>query len=535
MKHKLATSLLIVAALVASTFAALSGAKPAAAAPNDNYPGQRWLINGGCPEKPGTPPPCRDDNAILIWDEMLLRVIRLHPPQTGPTVTSRALAVLHTATYDAWAAYDAVAVPTLANGNVRQPESERLGQTGLDNKREAISYAAYRVLRNLFPAGPQYPNIAQAKFDEQMAAMGYPINPSTPSAAATVGIQAADAVITSRANDGSNQQNGYADTTNYQPVNTWDKVNVPWRWQPLCVPNPNPPPGAELCPGGAVQKPLTPQWKNVTPFALDAPNQFVPPGPPQLADGSFDPKDIDTALADTSNLTDAKKMMAEYWADGPKSEFPPGHWAVIAQALSRKRPHSIDTDAKMFFALGNAVLDAGISAWLCKYDAKWDLWRPITAIRERNKGKMINSWKGPYKGYGLVPAEQWIPYQAPNVITPPFPEYTSGHSTFSGAARIAIVAFLGTDSFNAQVTIPAGTSAFEPRTQTNPGTPAKDVVLKWKNLLDASDQAGWSRRYGGIHFYSGDMHGRANGASIGYWVYDKAKTYFNGTATPATP
>jgi hypothetical protein len=61
------------------------------------------------------------------------------------------------------------------------------------------------------------------------------------------------------------------------------------------------------------------------------------------------------------------------------------------------------------------------------------------------------------------------------------------------------------------------------------------VVLSWKNLLDASDQAGWSRRYGGIHFYSGDMHGRANGASVGYWAYDKAKTYFNGTATPATP
>jgi hypothetical protein len=545
-KHKLVTTLLVVAALVVSTFA-LSGAKPAAAAPNDNYPGQRWLINGGCPEKPGTSPPCRDDNAILIWDEMLLRAIRLHPPQTGPTVTSRALAVLHTATYDAWAAYDSVAVPTLVNGNVRQPASERTGQAGLDNKREAISYAAYTVLRDLFPVA-RYPNIAQAKWDEQMVAMSYPTDPSTPSAAATVGIQAANAVTASRADDGSNQVGGYADTTNYHSVNTWDTVNVPWRWQPLCVPNSNPPPDAEPCgPGKFVQKAYTPQWKNVTPFALNAPNQFKPPGPPKLANGSYDPKDIDTALADTSNLTDTKKMMAEYWADGPKSEFPPGHWAVIAQALSRKRPNSIDTDAKMFFVLGNAVLDAGISAWSAKYqlddpattvkEPTWDFWRPITAIRERYKTKMINSWKGPYKGYGLVPAEQWIPYQAPNVVTPPFPEYSSGHSTFSGAARIAIVAFLGTDSFNAQVVIPAGTSAFEPRNDSLglAGTPAKDVVLSWKNLLDASDQAGWSRRYGGIHFYSGDMHGRANGASVGYWAYDKAKTYFNGTATPATP
>jgi hypothetical protein len=115
-----------------------------------------------------------------------------------------------------------------------------------------------------------------------------------------------------------------------------------------------------------LQKPLTPQWKNIKSFALTAPNQFVPPGPPKLANGEYNPADIDTALADTSNLTDTKKMMAENWADGPKSEFPPGHWAVIAGAISRKRGHSIDTDAKMFFVLGNAVLDAGVSAWSAK-------------------------------------------------------------------------------------------------------------------------------------------------------------------------
>jgi hypothetical protein len=77
------------------------------------------------------------------------------------------------------------------------------------------------------------------------------------------------------------------------------------------------------------------------------------------------------------------------------------------------------------------------------------------------------------------------------------------------------------------VTIPKGTSLFEPGS-----VPAKDVVLSWKNLLDASEQAGMSRRYGGIHFYSGDKHGRANGASVGYWVYDKATRYFNGVEPP---
>ena len=95
---------------------------------------------------------------------------------------------------------------------------------------------------------------------------------------------------------------------------------------------------------------------------------------------------------------------------------------------------------------------------------------------------------------------------------------------------MAILAFTGSDTFQAQVTIPKGSSLIEPGT-----TPAKDVVLSWRDMLDASEQAGMSRRYGGIHFYSGDKHGRANGASVGYWVYDRATKYFSGTATPATP
>jgi hypothetical protein len=544
------TAVLMVMALILSTFAALSGTKPAAAAPN-RPPDTHWPIDGLAPN-PDT------DNAILTWDEELLQAVRLHPGTTGPTVTSRALAVLHTATYDAWAAYDATAVPTLANGNSRVTVTDPTEREA--NKKEAVSYAAFRVLQNLFPQGSRYPFIEapnpvgkMADFKGQMAFYGYATDGSTPTTAAQIGDRAAAAVIADRAYDGANQAGGYAAPPgSYTPAADWYQPTVRWRWQPLCVVSPDGmkagvswPPPAGTCPGPnyAPQKALTPHWKNVRSFALDAPDQFMPPGPPRLANGQYDPKDIETALADTSNLTDAKKMTAEYWSDGAGSEFPPGHWAVIAQALSRKRGHSLDTDAKMFFVLGNALLDAGISAWSAKFtldDPKtagvdpWDFWRPITAIRTYygDAGKMINSWRGPYQGYGLVPAAQWRPYQANNVITPPFPEYTSGHSTFSGAARVAIIAFTGTDSFSARVTIPAGSSTIEPRDPDKgiAGTPAKNVVLSWKNLLDASDQAGMSRRYGGIHFYSGDMYGRLNGASVGYWVYDKATKYFSGNA-----
>jgi hypothetical protein len=284
----------------------------------------------------------------------------------------------------------------------------------------------------------------------------------------------------------------------------------------------------------AVQKPLTPQWEYVTPFGpLDPtthmPAEFQLPGPPKLADGSYDPSDIDQALRDTSSLTDAQKVKAEYWADGPRSEFPPGHMAVFAQALSRMRKDTLDQDAKLFFALGSALMDASIAAWACKYDPKNDFVRPITAIRERYKNQQVTSWLGPGKGFGHVLGQNWQPYQALDVVTPPFPEYVSGHSTFSGAGRTILGAFFGTDNFNAKVTIKAGSSRIEPST-----TPGRDVVLSWKTLGDASDEAGMSRRYGGIHFQTGDQHGRGLGKVLAYDDWVKAQTYFDGTATEPT-
>jgi hypothetical protein len=250
-----------------------------------------------------------------------------------------------------------------------------------------------------------------------------------------------------------------------------------------------------------------------------------PFNPPKLADGSYDPSDIDLALRDTSSLTDAQKVKAEYWADGPGSEFPPGHMALFAQALSRMRNNTVDQDVKLFFALGNALMDASISAWGVKYNN--DFWRPITAIRYRYKDKQVNSWLGPGMGYGKVLGQNWLPYQALNVVTPPFPEYVSGHSTFSAAGRTVLLAFFGTDNFNAKVTIKAGSSKIEQ------GVPAKDVVLSWNTLTAAADEAGMSRRYGGIHFKSGDEHGRSLGRVIGYNDWTEAQTYFNGTADPA--
>jgi hypothetical protein len=318
-----------------------------------------------------------------------------------------------------------------------------------------------------------------------------------------------------RHKDGSNQLGGYADTTGYQPVNTPDKVVDRWRWQPLRVPLGDP--------NGTVQKALTPQWRLVVPFGMRSPYGRDVPGPPELPGGGWSPEDIETAAKETAHLDDPSKIKAEYWADGPRSEFPPGHWAVFAQAASRKRGHSLDDDVKLFFALGNALMDASIAAWAWKY--KYDYVRPITAIREHYRGQVIQGWLGPYRGFGPIKGEEWIPYQELHVVTPPFPEYISGHSTFSAAGARVLSMFTGSDSFGASVTVRAGTSRIEPRTPSHPGTPAKDVTLSWATFTEAADEAGWSRRYGGIHFQSGDMHARGLGREIGRDAWDKAQSY----------
>jgi hypothetical protein len=447
--------------------------------------------------------PRADDNAALRWSEQSLAAIRvLH---TGPTINARALAIVHTAMYDAWAAYDPVAVGTRLGGSLRRPAAERTDAY----KSQAVSYAAYRALLNLFPA-------RSADFRGLMAAMGYdPDDASTDPASPTgVGNQAAAAVLAFRASDGSNQANGYADTTGYVPVNTPDQVNDPFRWQPLRF--------VDASGNTVVQKYSTPHWQNVTSFALTSPDQFLPPGPTQRTLLQLDEEVTDTLLQ-SATLTDLSKVRAEYWADGPASETPPGHWLLFGGAAARARGYTFDQSVKLTFALANAELDASIAAWNAK--RRWDYVRPITAVRTRMKGKLVLAWAGPYKGARLIRGETWHPYQATTFPTPPFPEYVSGHSTFSGAGARVLQQFTGSDLFGARVTVRPGTSFIEPG-----ATPLLSTVLLWPTFTAARDEAGNSRRQGGIHFPDADVDGRNLGASVGQNVWTKAQTYFTGTA-----
>jgi hypothetical protein len=537
MKYKLAATLVVVVALVVATFStATTTTRPAQAASGD------FPING-CPAgSVATKPPCDDDDVILRWNEQLLATIRQSPTgtgPTGPTITSRALGVLHTATYDAWAAYDP-AKATLQNGNTEQPVSPDPAVNDA-NKSKAISVAAYETLAWLFPNRA----LIFADHMDDLEALGYFDLASDPAAATTVGHNAAQAVITYRKGDGSNQTQNPNGTISYPctPQNAtpcpyydatkdkdWYQTPDQWKWQPLCVPLTETCKPPDTNPGPMQQAPLTPQWGNVKPFASQL--ALLTKIPPPLKTTA----DITAALADAdlSSPTDGerKKVTAEYWADGGGTEFPPGHMAVFGQYLCRKRGINLDNDVKFFFTLGNAVMDAGIASWLVKY--KYDFWRPITAIRYQYNETYVTSWIGPnapdtINGFGSVKGKYWKPYQADLVVTPPFPEYVSGHSTFSAAGNVVLVGFTGSDNFGGSITISAKNPDDTYWSKIEPGTPVNPVTLSWPTFTAMANEAGTSRRYGGIHFRSGDSQGRSLGNMVGQNVWSKAQAYFRGT------
>jgi hypothetical protein len=426
-------------------------------------------------------------------------------------MVARGLAVVHTAMYDAWAPYDANAVGTRLGASLRRPADERTDA----NKTRAVSYAAYRALSDLYPS-------AEPVFDGLMAQLGYDAGDLSADVASPAGIgnTAAAAIIAFRHHDGSNQlgdlaPGSYSDYTGYQPVNSPSQVNDPNRWQPLAVPDAQ---GATV-----PQRFIAPQWGLVTPFALTSGSQFRPAAVPNLYPSTGYTDQALEIMNYSANLTDEQKTIVEYWADGPGTELPPGHWALFAQRVSKREAYGIDDDVKLFFAMTNALFDASIAVWDCK--RVFDYVRPITAIRFLMAGREISAWGGPFKGTQTILGEHWQAYQTGAQPTPAFPEFSSGHSAFSAAAAEVLRAYTGSDAFDASATIKAGTSLVEPG-----AVPAVDVTLSWATFSEAADQAGMSRRYGGIHFKEGDLQSRAMGRLVGAQAWTKARTYFTGSA-----
>ncbi|MCI0391771.1 MAG: phosphatase PAP2 family protein [Acidobacteria bacterium] len=458
-----------------------------------------------------TPPALAQDNVVLQWNQAALQAVR--NTRMGPPMVARSLAVIHTCAYDAWSAYDPVATGTRLGGTLRRPIDEHT----LANKQKAISFAAYRALVDLFPSSQH------AMFRSLMNSLGYNPDDMTTDTSdpAGIGNVAATAVIAFRHNDGSNQlgdllPGAYSDYTFYRPVNSAGFIRDPNRWEPL------------LLLTGQVQSYLAPHWGRVIPFAMNSATPIQPEKAPAFYINEFLSfryrQQAFELIYISANLGDREKMISEYWADGPATETPPGHWCLLAQTVSRREGHSLDDDVKMYFALTNGLLDASIAAWECK--RVYDYVRPITAIRFLYQGQRISAWGGPFQGRQFIFGEDWKPYQMSTFITPPFAEYVSGHSTFSSTSAEILKLYTGSDDFGASVILPAGSSRIEPGL-----TPADPITLSWATFTVAAEEAGISRLYGGIHFMDGNIEGRKMGRKIGALVWEKAQSYFNGTAT----
>jgi hypothetical protein len=286
---------------------------------------------------------------------------------------------------------------------------------------------------------------------------------------------------------------------------------------------------------------------------------------------------------------DYARVLAEFWADGPSSETPPGHWNVLANYVADhpmlvKRiggtgpiVDDLEWDVKMYFALNAAVHDAACAAWAAKH--YYDAWRPMSAIRYlaglgqssnpalpsynanglplitnlielvtassissgRHAGLTVNkiavlAWPGPpantnqYSGVRWIHGDNWSTYQRTNFVTPPFPGYISGHSTFSRSAAEILTGLTGSPYF------PGGLGTYSNYTLGFEQGPSVPMTLQWATYYDAADEAGISRIWGGIHPPIDNLIGRRVGAQVGKSVWALAPRYWDGsvTNTPVT-
>ncbi|SNT11862.1 Por secretion system C-terminal sorting domain-containing protein [Ekhidna lutea] len=289
---------------------------------------------------------------------------------------------------------------------------------------------------------------------------------------------------------------------------------------------------------------------------------------------------------------DYARVLAEFWADGPDSETPPGHWFTILNYVSdhpllEKKiagegpvVDDLEWDIKSYFLLGGTMHDVAISSWSLK--GWYDYIRPVSAIRylsdqgqssdeslpnydpngiplvdgfielvdendplvgaqneHLNKIK-VYAWRGPdfisdpetdMAGVGWILAENWWPYQRPSFVTPPFAGFVSGHSTYSQAAAVVMSLFTGSEYF------PGGIGEFEAKQNeflVFEEGPSVDVILQWATYKDAADQCSLSRIWGGIHPPADDIPGRKIGLLIGSQAYENAFRYFDGLTTLST-
>ena len=630
-------------------------------------------------------------SAAREWNEELLAAIRRNVP--NPPAHARNLHHVATAMYDAWAAYDATAVGYIYNEKI-SPLPGNIEAA----RHEAISYAAYRVLRSRFASGAGAAT-SLASFDARLSSLGY--STATGQAATTLATTPAElgkrigqAILNWGAGDGFSQStypqpydatvnpnllaaramsvlgnNGESPSRANMPLGVgipllanyqqnYSADTDPNFWQPLALSasvtqNGIPTPGGIQTfvgvqslattpfsltrddatkpwidiPGGPSRlslpgepSPTDAQYKAQALGVLQASSQLNDPTPVNISPGAYgnNPLGADTNAGHPVNpvtglpyagnfvsLSDFTRVLAEFWADGPNSETPPGHWHVLANEvadhpLTVKKirgvgpiVNDLEWDVKTYFSLAGAVHDAACEAWSLKryYNGPrpitmirymgtmgqssdnggpsyheqglplqpgvvevitaasagfgerhyeiWDVYTNAYVLGDDHLGEVVvYSWPGEHPSNLPAPsiathqstvrwmfAKDWLPFQRKTFNTPAFPGFTSGHSTFSRSAAEVLTLLTGSPRFPGGLghhTIAANSL------QIDLG-PSAAVDLQWSTYYDAADQAGQSRRFGGIHPSEDDFGGRVTGSQLGKSAFALAEKYWNGT------
>ena len=602
------------------------------------------------------------------WNEALLDAIRIDFP--APTVHSRNLYHTSAAMYDAWSTFDNTALGSFYTdkhtaGDVAAARDEAISYAAYRVLSQRYSLAVDPVTSQGYfdtvMGNLGYDANVTTTVGNSPAAIGNRIAQTILNGTINDGSNEANGYV---------DNTGYS-TTNAPMIVDHPSVTGPNgpqladpnRWQPLYL-------DSSLTQNGLLgtnlQEYVGPHWGNVDTFAMGKnsnpqPNSWsdIDPGPPpqfgsaEYRDNtvdliryssSLDPNQgVGTQMINISPNTagnrplgthtdqgyavnpatgqpyadnfikqaDYGRVLAEFWADGPASETPPGHWNVIANKVSdnpllEKRVggtgpvvSDLQWDVQLYFTLNGAVHDSAVAAWGTKRD--YDYVRPITMIRYmgslgqssdtngvsyhpdglpletdlvelitassiadggRHRNAYINAnltnggvffpnlyiteaqmvgkvavqaWnhepsdpENDVSGMDWILAENWVPYQSENFVTPAFAAYVSGHSTFSRAAAEVMTLFTGDEYFPGGL----GEMTFNSDYLEFEFGPSNELTLQWATYNDAADEAGISRLYGGIHVPPDDFAGRVMGSTIGMEAFSYASELF---AAPAVP
>ena len=444
------------------------------------------------------------DNLAYKWGKISLECTandteRFKP---RPTVTSRILALTWISIFDAWSYYNEKATPVYITSIEKRPPSEHT----LSNKEIAISYAAYRAMREYYFSDSVLLKNKMIEFG--LDPENESIDPTTPIG---IGNLAAKTVITARLHDGSNQlgtmpnSNGtrYSDYTEYKPVNSADELKDINHWQPKYFSDGKGGKFAPTC--------LTPHWGKVIPIALDSASQFRPGPPPMFGSKQLE-AEVNEVIELQAQLTNEEKALVEFMRDGPKSVQQAGHWLSFAQNVSVRDKHTLDDDVKMYFLVEVVAMDAFIAAWDTKM--YYDFARPYALVHKYYKDKMIKGWGGPEKGMIEMKGSEWRPYSPETFLCPPFPSYVSGHSCVSGACSEVLKLFTGSDNFGLDVKLVPGAL-------TEPENLGDTITLSFPTFTKTADMAGMSRVLGGYHIQVDNVEGLSLGRKVASEVWKK--------------